>query len=311
MNHTPQQICQALEEAYQYAAQWVGKGKMPDFIPALEHEDPRRISVCVTDLEGNTYTAGSYQGRFSLQSISKIILLEQALQDSGEEVVFSRVGVEPSGTSFNSVYRLELIEKVPANPLINPGAIASASCLTGRNKEEKYQKFRALAGELLNDPTVDYDPVVCDCEMKTGYRNRALASMMLHNGVYTGDPEEYLELYYRGCALRVTAAQVSYFGAVLAGEGLCPKTGRRLLSREHSELYRALMATCGMYNTTGRYAVRVGIPGKSGSGGGIVAAARGKMGLGVYGPELDGNGNSVCGMKALEYLSRALDLRSY
>ena len=311
MNHTPQQICQTLEEAYQYAAQWVGKGKMPDFIPALEHEDPRRISVCITDLEGNTYTAGSYQGRFSLQSISKIILLEQAIRDSGEEVVFSRVGVEPSGTSFNSVYRLELIEKVPANPLINPGAIASASCLTGRDKEEKYQKFRALAGELLNDPTVDYDPVVCDCEMKTGHRNRALASMMLHNGVYTGDPEEYLELYYRGCALRVTAAQVSYFGAVLAGDGLCPKTGRRLLSREHSELYRALMATCGMYNTTGRYAVQVGIPGKSGSGGGIVAAARGKMGLGVYGPELDGNGNSVCGMKALEYLSRALDLRSY
>ena len=98
---------------------------------------------------------------------------------------------------------------------------------------------------------------------------------------------------------------------MLAGDGLCPKTGRRLLSREHSELYRALMATCGMYNTTGRYAVQVGIPGKSGSGGGIVAVARGKLGLGVYGPELDSAGNSVCGMKALEYLSRALDLRSY
>lgn len=311
MNYTPQQIQQAVDAAYEEARRWVGTGTMPDFIPALEHEDPSRLSVCLMDMQGKLYTAGNYSGTFSVQSISKIILLELALREAGEEAVLARIGVEPSGSGFNSFYAYEGMRKIPYNPFINAGAITSASLIRGGSLEEKYEKFRALAAQLLGAPDLTYDAVVCDCEMKTGHRNRALASILLHNGVLEGDPEEHLELYYRGCAFRVTAAQVCRFGAILAGDGLCPETGERLLEVSHCRLFRGLMATCGMYDSTGQYAVDVGIPAKSGSGGGIVAVARGKAGLAVYGPELDGRGNSVCGMKALASLAESLDLRVY
>ena len=299
------------DQAHAEARKLVGTGTMPDFIPALEHLDPGRLSVCLTDMEGNLYTAGSYDGTFSIQSISKVILFELALREAGEQEVFAKVGVEPSGAGFNSFYRLELLDQHPANPFINPGAIAMTSCIRGKGVDDKFEKFRALAGELLGYPDIDWSREVCQCEIETGHRNRALASIMLHNKVYEGDPEEFLEIYYRGCALMGTAAQLSRFGAILANDGVVPGTDKRLIEKGRCGLLRAVMATCGMYEATGRYAVNVGIPAKSGSGGGIVAAARGKAGLAVYGPELDGCGNSVCGMKALSLLSDSLDLRVY
>ena len=311
MEWTKEQVQSALENAYDEAKKWVGTGTMPDFIPALADLDPALFSISLTDMQGNRYTAGNYDGTFSIQSISKILLLELAIRDVGEEEVFNRIGVEPSGSGFNSFYRLELIEQKPSNPLINAGAIASASCIKGADIEEKYQRLQALAGELLGNPNIDYSREVCDCEMKTGHRNRALASIMLHNGVYTGDPEVYLELYYRACGLYASTAELSYFGAILANDGVVPGTENRLLPKERCEMYRALMATCGMYDSTGRYAINIGIPAKSGSGGGICAAARGRAGVAVYGPELDGRGNSVCGMKAMEVLVKLLDLRVY
>lgn len=310
-HYSPEAIQTALDEAFAKAQTMIGVGAMPDFIPALENLDPTRLSVCLTDMNGNLYTAGNYQGTFSFQSISKAILFELALREAGEEEVFAKVGVEPSGGRFNSFYRLELLEKKPSNPFINPGAIAMTSCIRGSGVEDKFEKFRALAAELLGAPDLDWSREVCQCEMETGHRNRALASIMLHNGVYTGDPEEYLEIYYRGCALMTTAAQVSRFGAILANDGVLPGTDKQLIAPGNCRRLRAIMATCGMYDSTGSYAVNVGIPGKSGSGGGIVAIARGKAGLGVYGPELDPCGNSVCGMTALSYLADKLDLRVY
>lgn len=311
MQHQQDVVKAALAQALADAKQFLGTGLMPGFIPALADIDPDRLSISLTDLDGNTHTVGNYNGRFSIQSISKIILYELALRDAGEDTVFSKIGVEPSGNGFHSLYRLELLEKKPSNPLINPGAITSASCIKGANLEEKFERFRALAGELLGNPGIEYDSTVSECEMKTGHRNRALASMLIDNGVLEGDPEECLEIYYRGCALYAGTAEVSYFGAILANDGVCPRSKRRLLAKERCELFRALMATCGMYDSTGRYAVEVGIPAKSGSGGGIIAAARGKAGLGVYSPRLDGRGNSVCGMKALQSLANHLDLRVY
>ena len=308
---TKETIQNALDQAYEEARKSIGVGAMPDFIPALENLDPSRLSVCLTDLNGNLYTAGNYQGTFSVQSISKAILFELALREAGEAEVFAKVGVEPSGNRFNSFYRLELLDKKPSNPFINPGAIAMASCIRGSGVEDKFEKFRVLAGELFGNPDLDWSREVCQCEIETGHRNRALASIMLHNEVYTGDPEEYLEIYYRGCAMMVTAAQVSRFGAILANDGTLPGTDKQLIAPDHCRRLRAIMATCGMYDSTGNYAVNVGIPGKSGSGGGIVAVARGKAGLGVYGPELDPCGNSVCGMKALSFLADKLDLRVY
>lgn len=304
-----QTVQTALDQAYAEAKKLVGTGFMPDFIPALEDVDPNRVSISLMDMDGNTYTAGNYDGTFSIQSISKIILLELAIRESGEDVVFSKIGVEPSGSGFNSFYRLELLEQKASNPFINPGAITSASCVKGANIEEKYAKLQALSGELLGNPNITYSREVCDCEMKTGHRNRALASILLHNGILEGDPEEHLELYYRACALYASTAEVSRLGGILANDGILPGTTTRLLPRERCQLYRGLMATCGMYDSTGAYSVRVGIPAKSGSGGGIIAAARGKAGLAVYSPELDGRGNSVCGMQALACLADSLDLR--
>lgn len=298
-----------IQNALEYAQSWLEKGQLPDFIPELTKVDPNRLALCLTDREGRIYGAGNLEDRFTIQSISKAIALALAIEDSGADEVFSRVGVEPCGDRFNSIYRLELLEKKPSNPFLNSGAIALASCIRGRDLEERYHRFQAFAGRLLGNAEVDYSRQVCACELTTGHRNRALASMLIDNGIITGDPEEHLELYYRGCALLVNVTELSHLGCVLAMDGLDVLTGQTLLPRSTCEILRALMAGCGLYNSTGAYNIEVGIPAKSGSSGAMMAAARGRCGLGVFSPRLDPNGNSVCGMKALAYLSRELDLR--
>ncbi|MBQ5754449.1 MAG: glutaminase A [Oscillospiraceae bacterium] len=298
-----------LQQACDYARPWLAKGELPGFIPELTKVDPDKIAVSYTDLEGNTYSAGDAEEMYTLQSVSKVLAYAMAVEDAGWDEVNRRIGVEPCGDRFNSLYRLELMQAAPSNPFINSGAMASFSCIKGADMEEKYQRFRAFAARVLGSPELTYSPEVCHCEMTTGHRNRALASMLLDNGIYTGDPEEILELYYRGCALWVNTRQVSRMAAVLAGDGLDPATKERLIPAEVCRALRAMMAGCGLYDSTGRYNIEVGIPAKSGSSGVIMAAALGRAGLAAFSPKQDGKGNSVCGMKALAYLSREMNLR--
>ena len=296
--------------AYEYAKNWMGQGDLPNFIPELTHVNPNRLAVSVTDSEGNIYSAGNIKDRFTIQSISKAIALALAIEDNGLDEVLTHVDIEPCGDRFNSIYRLELMQKRPSNPFLNAGAIAVCSCIQGHDVEEKYERLHALAGKLLGNPKIEYSKTVCLCEIKTGHRNRALANMLLDNGICSGNPEEHLELYYRGCALLVTAQELSRFGAILACDGVDPCTGDEILPCSTCELIRALMAGCGLYDRTGFFNITVGIPAKSGSSGAIVGASKGRAGIGVFSPRIDGKGNSVCGIQAMKQLSHRLNLRS-
>lgn len=299
-----------LASAHAYAAQFLGQGIPATFIPELTLQNPRQLGIALTTCGGATYCVGDCRAKFTIQSISKLILLSVALTDSGFDTVFSRVGMEPSGDRFNSIYRLELTDKKPANPMINSGAIAVSGCITG-TQEERIEKVLSLARRCLGAEHIDRDGNVFRCEVETGHRNRALAHMMRDNGVLFGDVDSHLELYYHACSMLADCTMLSHFGAVLAGGGKRPGSGEQILSPDTARLLRTLMATCGLYDRSGEFALRVGLPAKSGSAGGIMAAAPEKLGIGTFSPLLDAKGNSVCGMKALEYLSDSLSLSIY
>lgn len=298
---------QHLEQAFQYAGKWLGQGTPATFIPELTRQDPNQLGIAVTTRDGRRYEIGACHARFTMQSISKLILLAAALEDAGFDTVFSRVGMEPSGDRFNSIYRLELTDKKPANPMINSGAIAVSGCITGP-QDERVEKVLSLARKCLGVSQIQRDSSVFRCEVETGHRNRALAHMMRDNGVLDHNVDAHLELYYHACSMLVDCVMLSHFGALLANAGRIPGTDEVVLSSETARLLRTLMVTCGLYDRSGEFAWQVGIPAKSGSAGGIMAAVPGKLGIGTFSPLLDSKGNSVCGIKALEYLSRQLDL---
>ena len=299
-----------IESAYTWAEGFLGQGRVATFIPELAKQNPNQLGLAITTCDGTSYQVGDCHAKFTIQSISKLFLLAVALEDSGFDHIFSRVGLEPSGDQFNSIYRLEA-ERGPANPMINAGAIAVSGCIRGETVEQRVEKVLALAADCMGVSEIERSAEVFRCEVETGHRNRALAHMMQGNGVLDGNVNEHLETYYHACSMMVDCAMLSRFGAVLANGGRDLHSGRQLLDRETARLLRTLMASCGLYNRAGEFAWRVGVPAKSGSGGGIMAAVPGRMGIGTFSPLLDERGNSVCGQKALEYLSRELDLPVY
>lgn len=294
--------------AHRHAAQWLGQGTAATFIPELTKQDPNQLGISVTTCDGRQFDAGDCTVKFTVQSISKLILLATALEDVGFDQVFSHVGLEPSGDRFNSIYRLELLGKKPSNPMINAGAIAVTSCIPGDSPQERFARVLDYARELLGNPALDYDRKVFHSESATGSQNRALAYMMAANGVIPENVPDILEVYFKTCSLSVNCEEISFLGAVLANNGICPRTGRMLIEPFHVRVIRSLMCTCGMYDDSGEFALRVGFPAKSGVGGGIMGAVPGRMGIGTYCPALDQKGNSLCGLRAMEYLSQALDL---
>ena len=299
-----------IQNAYDWAEGFLGQGHPATFIPELAKQDPNQLGLAITTCDGAFYHVGDCHAQFTIQSISKLLLLAVALEDSGFDHVFSRVGMEPSGDQFNSIYRLET-ERGPANPMINAGAIAVSGCIHGDTVEQRVEKVLELAAKCMGVARVERSAEVFRCEVETGYRNRALAYMMQGNGVLDGDVNEHLQAYYHACSMLVDCAMLSRFGAVLANGGQDLNSGHQLLDKEIARLLRTLMASCGLYNRAGEFAWRVGVPAKSGSGGGIMAAVPGRMGIGTFSPLLDQRGNSLCGQKALEYLSRELELPIY
>lgn len=295
-------------DAYHKASERLGEGECASYIPALAAVDPRLLAVSVTLPDGRTYSAGDSKVRFTLQSISKVILLGVALSEAGFDKVFSRVRMEPSGDPFNSIVRLETVSPCPSNPMINAGAIAVTSCIPGASPAERFEKVLAFARRIMDNPQLDYDRETYASESSNSARNQALAYMMEATKVIPAPVSEHLEIYFKACSLLVNCEEISFLGAVLANDGVSPRSGERLLASRYVHTIRALMATCGLYDHSGEFAVRVGIPAKSGVGGGIMGAVPGKMGIGTFCPALDSKGNSVCGQRAMEYLSGALKL---
>ncbi len=284
-------------------------GKLADYIPALLKANKEDLGVCISTLSGEEYYAGDYNKKFTIQSISNVISLILALNDNGKEYVFERVNVEPTGLGFNSIVSLEsFTSDKPYNPMINAGAIVTTSLIYGSNPEHKLKRILDFLKKATNNNNISINQEVYLSEKETGDRNRALAYFMKAQNMIEGDIELILETYFKQCSIECTAQDLSRFGLFLANDGVLPWSGERLLSREHCRIVKTIMVTCGLYDESGKFAVHVGIPSKSGVGGGIVATVPRKYGIGIYGPALDQKGNSIAGVQVLKSLSTELDL---
>jgi len=299
-----------LERVRDEALPSAGKGKTADYIPALSGADPMALGLALCDANGIITQCGEAERRFTIQSISKVLALAYVMSERGEDAVFSRVGKEPSGDPFNSIIRLETSAKRrPFNPLINAGAIVVSSLTPGANASERNEGFMAFVRRLAHNPALAMDEAVFLSEKQSAARNRSIAWFLKELKLLEGEVEDCLDAYFMQCALAMNAVELSRIGAVLAMDGIDPSTGQRSLSARSSRVIKSLMVTCGMYDGSGEFAVEVGIPAKSGVGGGIVAAVRDRFGIGAYGPALDERGNSIAGIEALNKLSLSLDLR--
>ncbi len=284
-------------------------GKLASYIPALLRANPDDLGIAIVDLQGRKYFAGEYDKNFTIQSISKVVSLILALGDNGRENVFNKVNVEPTGDEFNSIVNLEKKDQTkPYNPMINAGAIVTTSLIYGENEEDKFQRILNFIKRATNNPNIGLNEEVYISEKETGDRNRALAYFMKSNGMLEGNIEEILDLYFKQCSIEANALDLAMFGSVLANDGVTPWSGERLISRENCRIVKTIMVTCGMYDASGEFAVRIGVPAKSGVGGGIVATVPRWMGIGIYGPALDKKGNSLAGTNLLKDLSQELDL---
>ena len=298
-----------IEKAVAYGRAFTHEGRTARYIPELSKADPSLLGISIVSADGRAVTGGDFNSLFTVQSISKVVTLMLAVIDRGEEYVFSKVGMEATGDAFNSIIKLETAKpSKPLNPMINAGAIAIDSLILGEDPDQKFQRLIRFFRRLCGNESLWYNEEVYASERDTGYRNRALAHFMKDVGVLEGEVEEVLDLYFRQCSIQVDCRDIAMLGAVLAFDGISPITGEALVPKKVARLVKTFMVTCGMYDGSGEFAIRVGIPAKSGVGGGIMAVVPGQMGIGVFSPALDARGNSIGGVKALEFLSEKMNL---
>lgn len=282
------------------------EGALADYIPELACVDPDGFGLSLSSSDGFVYESGDAQTEFTIQSISKPFTYALALDRIGSAAVDVRIGVEPSGEAFNEI-SVDRSTKIPKNPMINAGAIAAVSLIPAGSPDERFALiqdfYSGFAGRRL-----ELDTQVYASERATGSRNRAIGYMLQSFGVLNDDPDEVLDVYYRQCSLNVTSTDLARMGATLARGGVNPQTGRRVTHPTVVKRTLSVMVTCGMYDAAGDWVSAVGMPAKSGVGGGIVAVLPGQLGIGVYSPLLDDKGNSVRGVRLCRSLSEQLGL---
>lgn len=292
-----------LKDALRYGKAFAKLGMTAQYIPQLRDVNKYYLGVCTMDLDGNILEAGDTRIPFTIQSISKLVSLILAIRDCGaDHLLHEKVGVEPTGDPFNSIVKLETKTR-PFNPFINAGAITVASCIKGKDADEKFARFLEFTRKLCRNDEIELNQAVYESEKETGDRNRALAYYLKASGILEGDVEECLDFYFRMCSVNVTARDIACMSLVLANHGVNPIDKEELIEPQYAKAIRALMLTCGMYDGSGEFAMTVGFPAKSGVGGGIAVPLVDRMGIGVFGPALDEKGNSAGGIKILEYLS--------
>lgn len=290
-----------VEESRQHAR----LGHVASYIPRLACASHDGVGVCMMGLDGGVLTAGDTEVKFTMQSVSKVFSLLLALMDNGEERVFHKVGMEPTGDDFNSMLKLELVEPgIPFNPFINAGAIVIASLIKGESPVEKSERLLSFIRLLADHKDIVWDEEVYRSESDTAHRNRSLAYFLASNNVLEEDVEETLDVYFRQCSILVTCTQLAKMALVLANRGKHPVTGVELIPERYVQIAKSFMVTCGMYNASGEFAINVGIPAKSGVSGGIMAVIPRQLGICVYGPALDHKGNSIAGVHLLKTMSR-------
>jgi glutaminase len=284
-------------------------GKVADYIPELSKADPHWFGICIATRDGHVYEVGDSRVPFTIQSVSKALVYGLALEQRGEAHVLSRIGVEPSGDAFNAI-SLKAGSGAPFNPMINAGAIAACGQLVpaeGRSRIAQVLEYLSgCAGRAL-----DIDQSVYRSESETGHRNRAIGWMLRNFDIVDEEPTDILETYFQQCAIRVTCRDLAVMAATLANDGKNPLTRERAIARDAVDNVLSVMASCGMYDYSGEWLYRVGLPAKSGVGGGIMAVLPGQLGIGVFSPLLDVQGNSVRGIRVCADLSRDLALHLF
>ena len=283
-------------------AQMSDRGAVATYIPSLAKVSADQFGIAIVDHAGNVFQAGDAATPFSVQSITKVFALTMVLGAVGDDL-WTRVGREPSGTSFNSIVQLESERGIPRNPFINAGAIVVSDLLVGCYDEAHVTpEFVQLMQLLTGDTSIEIDREVAASEAETGFRNVALASYMRSFGNIKRPIEQALGVYFRQCALSMNCLQLARAGRFLMTGGINPDTGRTIVTEHRAKRILALMLTCGHYDGSGEFAYRVGLPGKSGVGGGILAIAPGIASIAVWSPGLNQRGNSQLGTVALEKL---------
>lgn len=285
------------EEARPYAQQ----GNVASYIPALREVDPFRFGMAIRTLDGHDHETGDVGVAFSIQSISKVFSLALAYSLVGDEL-WRRVGVEPSGNPFNSLVQLEYEKGIPRNPFINAGALVVTDVLMEQYTDPK-AALLAFVRKLAGDDAIAYSETIARSEKETGYTNVALVNFLRSHHNITHDVDAVLDVYFYQCAIMMTCSQLARAMVFLANHGALPNTGETILSTTQAKRINALMLMCGFYDQAGEFAYRVGLPGKSGVGGGVAAVIPHKLAVSVWSPPLNEQGNSVAGIRALELLT--------
>ena len=291
-----------LQDIQQQIQPLLGQGKVADYIPALAEVDAKQFGMAITLNNGEFYGVGDYQQPFSIQSISKVFSFTLALRAYRQEL-YNRVGREPSGDPFNSLVQLEYEHGIPRNPFINAGAIVVCDSLVSHYKNHQMNAIEQTLSFIracCHDDSIGFDNTVFHSEMQYGFLNVALANLMKSFNNLDNDVEEVIKTYFQQCSVVMNCQQLSRAMLFLADHGSDPITGHEFISESQAKRINSLMLTCGHYDASGDFAFRVGIPGKSGVGGGIAAIIPQKMAIAVYSPALNKSGNSLVGTRALE-----------
>ena len=290
--------CQSIiEETYNLVKE-DNKGSVASYIPELSKVNSNKFGVCLTTVEGKQFTYGDFKEPFSIQSVAKVLSLSLAYNILGE-AVFKRVGVEPSGAAFNSLSQLETEKGIPRNPLINSGAIVICDILCSELKDPKKELIEFIR-DVADSKTIEYCPKIAKSEKNTGFRNYALINYLKSFGNIKNDVDTVIELYFLLCSITMTCVELSLAFGYLSNKGKHFVTNKEILTEASAKRINAIMNLCGFYDEAGEFAYRVGLPGKSGVGGGIAAVLPENYSIAVWSPKLNNKGNSYRGMKFLE-----------
>jgi glutaminase len=299
-----EELQQVVNEAHQ---KFLGlkDGANADYIPILAEVPSELFGIAIVTVDGDVITAGDVDHPFSIQSVSKPFVMALVMQEQGIDAVQQKIGVEPTGMPFNSIIAMELNQHRSINPLVNAGAIAAVSMLEAADPAQRWNKiargFNDFAGEELGVLEGVYIS-----EAETNFRNVAIAYLLYNYGRLYSDPLEAVDVYTRQCSVGVNTAQLAMMGATLANDGVNPKTGKKLIRSEYVDEVLAVMMMAGFYDESGMWAYKVGLPGKTGVGGGIVVVVPGEMAIAAFSPRLNEAGNSVRAMGAIRYIAEQL-----
>jgi len=288
----------------------VTEGKNADYIPALAKVDSKLFGIALVGTDGKSYAVGDADAQFSIQSISKVFTMALVMEEQGPEIFPKTVGVDATGQVFNSIVAIEQFKGHEMNALVNPGAIATTGMVSGKTDAEKWNKILAIDSAFAGRQLAVNDEVY-KSEAATNQRNQAIGMLMLAYGLIHDDAHMVTDVYTRQCSINVSARDLAQMAAVLANGGKNPVTGKQVIQPSNVPRILAVMATAGLYDDSGIWLYNVGLPAKSGVGGGIIAVAPGKFGIAAFSPPLDAAGNSVRAQRAIQAVSEALNANPY